>query len=124
MMAKSIFIFLAVLLLAAIFSACNKDKYILENPEWEGVWVSCYNCDSVGYSAVISILESGEASWDYENYVTGQRIKKKGRFKIQNGNELYIGRQQFTIEKTRFDSTEVYQHAFMLDTIYYSRSLF
>lgn len=123
MKAKTTFIFLAGLLMAAIFSACNKDKYIRENPEWEGVWVSCYNCDSVGYSAVLEIYESGEASWDYENYVTGQKIKKKGRFKIQNGNELYIGRQHFIIEKTWFDSADIYQHAFMLDTIYYMRSI-
>lgn len=121
---KSLITILAVLCMAACFSACDKDKYILENPEWEGVWVSDYSIDSVGYSAVITILESGEASWDYENRVTSQKMKKKGRFKIQNGNELYIGRQQFIIEKTWFDSANVYQHAFVLDTIYYSRSLF
>lgn len=104
-------------------TSCNKTNFTEENPEWVGLWVSCYNCDSVRYSAVLAILESGDANWNYENYLTGQKTQKKGRFKIQNGNELYIGRQKFTINQTWFDSANVYPHAFTLDTIYFSRSV-
>lgn len=82
----------------ASFNSCDKTNYATNNEEYVGFWQANY----YRYSAYIEVTDDGEADYKQELYEPGsdnliKTIKKKGKFKITNDNELYIGRKKFII---------------------------
>ncbi len=84
----------------AAFNSCDKTNYATNNEEYVGFWQANY----YRYSAYIEVTDDGDADYKQELYEPGsdnliKTIKKKGKFKIKNGNELYISTKKFIITK-------------------------
>ena len=84
----------------ASFNSCDKTNYATNNEEYVGIWHAPYYF----YSARLEITADGEAEFnqEYSDFAfekVPKPVKKKGKFKIKNGNELYVGTKKFIITK-------------------------